>query len=278
MPVRYVRENRRGKGYAYNCGMATAAGEVLLFTDDDIRPPADWIEAMCGPIMRGETDAVAGGVNVAPHLERPWLTGFLRVWVACTNGIDPKNPDQMYGANMAFSRRVLEKVPAFDCDLGPGALGFFDDTLFAWQLLAAGFRIKAALDVVVEHHFDADRLSAESFVSIARRMGRSRAYVDHHWLHEPVRFARLQCVRYALDVAVWRLTHPAEALASTPPSPHRMYALYRLELARHSLLERKRPRHYARRGLRRLQSAASEYAQAATADVTPALCVDGAAR
>src|SRR5688572_15573077 len=147
IPVRCVTESRPGKGYAYNRGMAAARGDVLLFTDDDVRPPTDWIEGMCGPILRGEADAVAGGVRLAPHLERPWLTDFLRVWVACTDGIDSDHPTSMVGANMAFSRKVLERVPAFDPELGPGALGFDDEAMFAWQLLEAGYRLLAAPDV-----------------------------------------------------------------------------------------------------------------------------------
>ena len=34
----------------------------------------------------GPTDAVAGGVKIAPHLERPWLQGELRGWVGATGG------------------------------------------------------------------------------------------------------------------------------------------------------------------------------------------------
>ena len=45
------------------------------------------------------------------------------------------------GANMAFARRVLDKVPGFDRELGPGGLGFCDDTLFSLQLRTAGFRL-----------------------------------------------------------------------------------------------------------------------------------------
>ena len=51
--VRYVHEPRRGRGYAYNRGMAEAQGEVLLFTDDDMRVPANWIAGMRKPILSG---------------------------------------------------------------------------------------------------------------------------------------------------------------------------------------------------------------------------------
>ena len=71
MPLRYLLEPRRGKGYAYNAGIAATSGDILLFTDDDVRPPDDWLLGMCGPILSGDADAVAGGLRLAPHLHRP---------------------------------------------------------------------------------------------------------------------------------------------------------------------------------------------------------------
>jgi len=89
----------------------------------------------------------------------------------------------MVGANMAFSRSVLEQVPAFDVELGPGALGFGDDTLFSQQLKIPGYRIAAAPDAVVEHHFLADRLQPDQWIQSARKLGKVDAYISHHWEH-----------------------------------------------------------------------------------------------
>jgi GT2 family glycosyltransferase len=97
----------------------------------------------------------------------------------------------MVGANMAFHRRVLDKVPGFDVELGPGpeGLGNFEDTMFSWQLIAAGYKLVGALDVAVEHHFDLTRLAWENVVDSARKMGRSHAFVFYHWRHLKSRLA-----------------------------------------------------------------------------------------
>lgn len=176
MPVRYLSEPRTGKGYAYNSGMAAARGDIFLFTDDDVRVPTDWIEGMGRPILEGRAHAVQGGIKVAPHLERPWLTGALRVWVASVE--DPvRAPEGLVGANMAFGRQALAITGGFDLRLGPGASGYFDDTVFGWALERAGQKILYQPAVTVEHHFAADRLTLRSYLSAARRMAASRALV-----------------------------------------------------------------------------------------------------
>jgi glucosyl-dolichyl phosphate glucuronosyltransferase len=176
LPASYIYEPRRGKGYAYNSAGALAKGNILLFTDDDVRVPRDWVEGMCRPITRGAAYAVQGGVRIAPHLERRWLRGSLRTWVAAVE--DPQNaPEGLVGANMAFLREAFEITGGFDHRLGPGAAGFFDDTVFGWALKAAGKRLAYRPEIAVEHHFDPARLTLRSYMQTARKMAESHAIV-----------------------------------------------------------------------------------------------------
>jgi glucosyl-dolichyl phosphate glucuronosyltransferase len=187
MGVRYLHEPRRGKGYAYNAGMAVAGGDVFLFTDDDTRVPKNWIEGMCRPIVNGDVEAVAGGVILPESTLDLMSSRSLNVpksWLGATDGINVEMPERMVGANMAFSRRVVEKVGGFDPLLGPGALGFYDETLFSRQLLDAGFRIVSRFDVAVEHHFDTSRLGRANLLSLAEKLGASEGYYEWHWQHE----------------------------------------------------------------------------------------------
>ena len=188
LPVRYVREPRPGLSHARNCGLAHTAGQVILFTDDDVRPPVNWIELMCLPILSGQADAVAGGVHVPPHydaiLSRPPYRAR-RGWFACNGQLEAGLPARMVGANMAFSRAVADRVGQFDAALGAGALGFFEEYLFCAQMLAAGFRLLTRLEISVEHHFELERIGAACLVDMAERMGRSEAYVAHHWERQP---------------------------------------------------------------------------------------------
>jgi glycosyltransferase involved in cell wall biosynthesis len=253
MQVRYLREPRRGKGYAYNSALSAAAGEILLFTDDDVRAPIDWISRMCRELVTDEADAVAGGVRLAGHLERPWLKGEVRGWVACTDDIDPQRPSRLVGANMAIARRVLERVPAFDVELGPGALGFFDETLFSQQLLEAGYRIAAALDVEVEHHPDPNRFTISGFVDVAAKLGRSSAYHFHHWRHGRVRL--LYCKLLVLGLTLWLRRIAAALPGRLIDAPARGYLLNVFHFHFHAQYarERRRAPNYDYRGLRKVR-------------------------
>lgn len=176
LKVRYVFESKAGVAFARNTGVRVASGEVVVFVDDDVRTPPEWLEGMCRPILSGTADAVQGGVRLAAHLERPWLKGALRTWLAAVEH-PTRPPEGMVSANFMFRRRISASTMGFDTRLGPGAAGFFEDTVFGWQLIRAGVRIAYRPDVYVEHHFDPSRLAWGSFMSTARKMAASRALV-----------------------------------------------------------------------------------------------------
>ncbi|PEN09496.1 hypothetical protein CRI93_01845 [Longimonas halophila] len=182
--VHTVKEEHLGKAYAANTALSQARGEILLFTDDDVRVPADWIVGMTEPIRSGRADAVAGGVALAPHLERSWQQGnpWMTALLASTSALSDASPRRLVGANMAIARRVFDTVSGFDVNLGPGSvLGLGEETLLTQQIKHAGFRVRSAFDVAVEHHCSADRLSRRSYLQAVERVGRSQGYIDYHW-------------------------------------------------------------------------------------------------
>jgi glycosyltransferase involved in cell wall biosynthesis len=249
MTVRYVLESRIGQGIARNRGIAESTGQVVLFTDDDVRVPRDWIERMCRPILSGQADAVAGGVRIAPQLLRPWMTPLHRSWLASTEYLNQTSPEEMVGANMSFGRHVLDRVPQFDPELGPGALGQSDDALFSWQLLRAGYKIAPRFDCEVEHHFDPSRLTRASFKQMARNRGRCGAYVLHHWQHGTIDRPRLRLAHAWMKLWMKRLMHPREWLGREGMAEWEMELVARLSQLDHSVTERNREPGFAKFGV-----------------------------
>lgn len=252
LEVSYLHEARRGKGHAYNRGLAESRGEIAIFTDDDVRPHRDWIRCLCAPIREGRADAVAGAIAIAPHLIRPWMTPLHRSLLAATDDWDWSKPSAMNGANMAFAKYVLAKVPAFDPALGPGALGFWDEALFSRQLAQAGFRIAGAPGAIVEHHFSPDRLTHAAFADRATREGRSLAYVAWHWGHVSLDpFVRLRYWRKRLGLSLRRFLHRESRVASEAPPNWELHGLRSVGYFQQLAKEQRKPRNYSREGLRR---------------------------
>ena len=179
--VRTVREERPGISHARNRAIRESCGDILLFSDDDVRFPPDWIEKMVLPIVENRADAVAGAVKLAGNLERDWMTVLHRSWLASTEDIDPINPSRFVGANMAIRRGVLERFGGFEPELGTGALGTAEETFLAKRMRDAGLRIVSAFDVMVEHHPETSRLLRSAYIDMAQKMGRSDAYIEYHW-------------------------------------------------------------------------------------------------
>jgi glycosyltransferase involved in cell wall biosynthesis len=246
LPVRYINERRRGKSNCLNTALAAAQGEIILWTDDDVRAPKDWIAGMCQLIEKGEADVIAGEVVLAPDLERDWMTPFHRGWLADTRGLPKERLP--FGVNMAFHRRVLKAVPSLDTDLGPGALGSGEEILFALQLKQAGFRIVAAPSII-EHHFEPSRLLYAAWKKRAWVEGRIEAYYCYHWLHGTVRFASLRAQFKRLQLAWFRLSHGAVAENREGCAVEEAYLIKYLEFFRGYAKEAKEPRNYELKGL-----------------------------
>ena len=221
LPIRHVQEPHPGQVHARNAGLRASRADAILFTDDDVRLPLNWIDGMCRPILSGAADAVAGWVHFTPTYETLFTRApldRLRGWFASTDDIDPRAPGRLVGANMAFSRRVVKTVGEFDPELGPGALGFFDDSLWSWRITEAGFRtVAAAPEISVEHHFDHSRLTRRTLLNLAERMGRSSAWVDYHWSESAARVPASTRWRTNVLLPFYRLLTPWRVLQEMAP-------------------------------------------------------------
>lgn len=266
MPVRSIVEPKRGVARARNAALQAAPGQILLWLDDDVRVPSNWLHFMTRPILDGDTDAVAGKVVLAPHLKKSWMQPFHRTALASTESIDPEAPKNIISANMAFARTILEDVPGFDPELGPGSrVGALEDTLFSWQIRQAGYEISMVTETAVEHHFDEQRLTREGFVRSAIARGRSLSYIQYHWLHYtqenwthrdyPYQFWRQPYIVLLKRFADWAIRRGVHWLTrgSGPINKREFWIVMNLYNLKQYLIERTHPRNYAKKGLRKIR-------------------------
>jgi glycosyltransferase involved in cell wall biosynthesis len=169
--IRYMFVSRPGKSYAVNAALDLAGGDILAFTDDDVRPDPTWLEAIVEALDREGPAFVAG--RVLPEWETdppPWMSpalyGVLAIPDNGTRRIDivDRGGDVMpIGANMAVRRAVVDRVGGLRTDLGKldGSLRTGEDHEFFLRMLDAGCRGVYEPDAVVHHWVPAARLERQ---------------------------------------------------------------------------------------------------------------------
>jgi len=152
--VRWLRLNHGGPAAARNAGILAAAGEIIAFTDDDCRPPADWLARLADGYARYPQVAGVGGYLRAPaEVERRSVLARYDWLLNRQYGVGEEEVlagfDCPAGGtgNMSYRRAVLEEVGGFD-ESFPMAAG--EDADLKWRICQAGHQLLYA-PVGVDH-------------------------------------------------------------------------------------------------------------------------------
>jgi hypothetical protein len=129
---RVLRSWGGGPAAARNLGWRSTDAEWVAFLDDDVLPPADWVDALAQDLSRCEPDV--GGtqgrlVVPLPTDRRP------TDWERSTAGLEGA---QWATADLAYRRAALEQVGGFD-ERFPRA--YREDADLGLRVTAAGWRI-----------------------------------------------------------------------------------------------------------------------------------------
>ena len=252
VPFRAVPEPKVGLSNARNRGLRESKGNLICFIDDDVWPHVDWLKNMVEFAIHSDADAICGKVIIPNHLTRPWMEKIHRTKLASTENIDPGNPLEIIGANMAIKRVVLDKVPQFDPELGAGASGFGEESLFSRQVLTAGFKIGFAEKAVVEHHFEERRLLRSEWLMGEQKRGIGNAYITYNWEHKVIHKPLFEYMRNKLRLFRWRFTHQQEVNVIEGCSIEELRLVRRISTLKHYLIFRRKPRCYTYHGLVKL--------------------------
>ncbi|MGN6197848.1 glycosyltransferase family 2 protein [Humibacter sp.] len=189
-----------GLARARNVGVRAAGGRVVLFTDDDVDTPTDWVDRMSRPLLDGVADVVAGGVRVDDELRESWMSPWLLAQFA-----DHPEPSKVnafvVGANFGATIEVLRRLP-FDEHLGAAPYQREEDAFFWVQACESGLRIAGVRGEPVRHCFDRDRLETPALIALGKTMGRCEAYVWYHWLHGNAPYLAAKELAFRLDLSI----------------------------------------------------------------------------
>ncbi|MDX6561501.1 MAG: hypothetical protein QOD65_1315, partial [Gaiellales bacterium] len=130
--IQVVTGRRRGPAAARNTGWRACGATWVEFLDDDVEPPAGWLDALADDLA-GLDDAVAaseGGVRV-PLPRRRRATD----WERGTQGLERA---RYVTADIAYRRTALQALGGFDERF---ERAYREDADIALRTMAAGFRI-----------------------------------------------------------------------------------------------------------------------------------------
>jgi O-antigen biosynthesis protein len=200
--VLMLHEPRRGASVARNTGARAASGDVVVFTDADCCPRADWLAALSAPLADPTVGAVAGRLATTPPsgvvetfsslftLQAPGAPSRHTRWTPWAGGFPT--------ANLAVRRPLLQRLGGFD----ESVTIYGEDYDLCARLYAAGAVIAYAPEAVVEHQH---RVALRPMLRQAFGFGRSHAWLMRRhvprglWLDLP----RSSLVREGFPLPLW---------------------------------------------------------------------------
>ena len=199
--INYVHEPKNGLHNARHAGAKAARGEILVYIDDDVICPSEWLAAMVAPYSNQKVAMVAGKVILHYETEPPaWLFQFSSILSALDLGdtlcmVEPYGSP--VGCNMSVRKSVLFDVGGFNPD------GFGDRSLIRYRgdgecglarkIHDAGLGVWYAPDALLEHRVPESRMSIKY---IERRAENSGIEVSY-------RVYRYECNNLILLLKFW---------------------------------------------------------------------------
>ena len=185
LPLTALYEPRAGKNIALNRALAVSTGDLIIFTDDDVRIPTDFLRRYRDVADKEDSYQIFGG-HIAPRWsqapdprilqEVPLNTAYALTESDRRQGDISAN--RLYGPNMAIRRSVFESGLTFDEAIGPNGGRYImgDETDLLLRAEAAGFKAYFVPQIVVEHKIRIEQIEIDWIARRANLAGRSMVH------------------------------------------------------------------------------------------------------
>jgi len=193
LPLEYVYEPSAGKNAALNTGLEHIAGDLIVFTDDDVVPRPDWLRRIREAADRQARFSIFGG-PVLPMWKSPppsWILEWVplgptyTILSPCPEG--PHISARVYGPNMAIRESVFAEGYRFDERIGPrgkrSPMG--SETELLLRLEKSGHKAWHCPRAVVHHVIRPEQLTEPWVLSRAFRFGRGMYRLQETTLQGP---------------------------------------------------------------------------------------------
>jgi glycosyltransferase involved in cell wall biosynthesis len=236
--VKLIFEHRQGASYARNAGIKASRADIIVFTDDDVVAPPQWLENIIAPLGRVGVAGVTGNIlpyeldseasilfegyangglgrgNLRWDADYLWFRSHrfraVRIWLLGGTG------------NAAFKSCVFadSRIGLFAEYLGAGApSGGSEDNYLLYRVLRAGFSIAYEPAAVVWHKH---RTSLEGLRQ--QLYGYSKGFVSYH-LTTLMKDGDYRAIPSLMHLPVWHLTRSVNRLLGKSSHPLNLIAV-----------------------------------------------------
>ena len=168
-PFRYVVEKQQGLSFARNRGIKESKGRILIFTDDDVLVPEQWLSNIIGTFYNEEPDCVFGKILPEWNGKKPdWFSSQMSPAYALLDYGDQKllidsYEKEFYGANFSIKKEILNKLGGFNTELGRMGNKLFigEETQIFKYLVNSNSKIVYNPDIFLYHVIHEERKTKE---------------------------------------------------------------------------------------------------------------------
>lgn len=159
LTLKLLRQKNAGPAAARNRGASEAAGEFLVFTDDDCAPAPNWLHTL-GTQCVAFPDCAVGGRTINALTGNVYSTAsqLLISYLLSFYNVSPHNAKFFPSSNLAFPTKQFRTIGGFDVTYSRAAA---EDRELCDRWLHRGYRIVYAAEAVVYH---AHALSFRTFL------------------------------------------------------------------------------------------------------------------
>lgn len=186
LPFLYFFEKKQGLSHARNRAIAEANDGIIIFTDDDVIVPADWVANIIKEYSSGNISAVYGRVIPEWQNDKPvWFNKKLNPCYALLDYGDSRfvassKHQEFYGANFSCEVSLLKQFGGFDTELGRKGNKLFigEETEIFIKLLKLNKTLVYNPKIFVWHVIRKERKNKAFLVQYFRDTAESNVYIS----------------------------------------------------------------------------------------------------